>query len=1165
MKGKRMVAWLLVFAMSLSSVEMGSFPVHAEESNSESADVTAGTVSADVTAGICKTALKTAAVLSDTGETVSSVTYSYDEDTKTLTISGQGAMKDYEVDTWDETTAPWYGLVEKALKIVIEDGVTHIGNCAFYKCYKVQEIIIGNDVETIGYWAFWGCNSAKKLTVGKKVKEIGWRAFNGSAYLEEVHISDLAAWCGIEYDGDSSYPSNFSGFFVDTYLYLNGEKVTELTIPETVTKISSHAFCGYCGIKKIVFHDNITSIGSSAFGNCEISEIAIPSKVTRIETATFAGCTNLTKVEWPEKLASIGESAFSQCGFSTLMIPETVTSLGERVFYKCTNLTEIKIPDSVLSVGEYLFYGCTKLADVTMPVQLAQIPNSMFQECVSLKNIELPETVTSIGESAFSGCTLLNHVDIPDAVTSIGSSAFQNCTSLEKITFPNSITTVGTEIFKGCTALADLYYSGSKTEWAAISFGADNDILLNTTLHFALDGLASGVCGENLTWIIEEDGTLRISGEGPMTEYTATYEVPWHALLQEEIKKLVIEEGATKIAQYAFDGRTLLETVALPTTLEKIANYAFRNCTSLEKVIFTGDAPTIANDVFTGVTCTCYYPEGNATYDNYIMAKDFGGTLLWTYEGEVEDYICGETVSWEITEDGILKLSGTGEMYDYEISELEYAPWYESRDSILSVEIGDGITKIGNGAFYNCNHCKAVTISDSVTKLGEYAFANTALSSVDLSENITEVGKNVFSNCLKLTSVSLPDSLTYISDSMFNCCNYLRTVEFQTTLKTIGNYAFANCYELRSVTLPEGLISIGDGAFTVCGPCDLYRGDYSFGFTKVTLPSTLQSIGKNAFRYCQALQEINIPEGVTKIESSTFEYCYRLTSITLPKKIISIDKDAFFQCKALTKITFSWAVPEINANTFGRVTATCYYPSNNTEWTAAKRQNYGGTLTWVGSTMEAPEDGTGGGSGDQAGLEEGEDSNQTGGNQGETTGNENNTDGSNTGGNTTGGNTTGGNTTGGNAGSSTSNIAISISNVGAGNSGAVITAPIDGWKTGTNTFTVSCDKACIVVVSYDGGLTYMRLTATEVEDGYSFTADNLTENAMLAVLVLGDVNGDGKITTADAAKANAAILGKASLDTLSLMAADVNNSGTLTTADTAKIQAVVLGKTTFSW
>lgn len=1157
MKGKRMLAWLLVFVMSLSSVEMRSLLVHAEESNSVSTHITEGTVSTEGTAGICKTALKTAALLSDTDETVSSVTYSYDEDTKTLTISGQGAMEDYEVDKlWNTTTAPWWGAVEKALKIVIEDGVTHIGSWAFYRCLETQEIVIGNDVETIGNNAFWGCNSAKKLTVGKKVKKIEGGAFNGSAYLEEVHISDLAAWCGIDYcGGGSSCPSNFSRFYVDTYLYLNGEKVTEVTIPETVTEISGHAFCGYCGIKKIVLHDNITSIGSSAFGNCEISEIAIPSKVKRIETATFAGCTNLTSVELPEKLLSIGESAFSGCGFSTLTIPETVTSLGDSVFYSCTNLTEIHIPDSVLSVGEYLFYGCTKLADVNLSAQLAQISDNMFQGCVSLKNIEMPENVTSIGKSAFSGCTLLNHADISDAVTSIGSSAFQNCTSLEKITFPESITTVETGIFKGCTALTDLYYSGSKTEWAAISFGADNDILLNTTLHFALDGLASGVCGANLTWIIEEDGTLRISGEGAMTEYTATYEVPWHALLQEEIKKLVIEEGMTKIAKYAFDGRTLLETVALPTTLEEIANYAFRNCTDLEKVIFTGDAPTIADDAFTGVTCTCYHPEGNATYDNYITAKDFGGTLLWTYEGEVEDYICGENVSWEITEDGILKLSGTGEMYDYEISELDYAPWYESRDSILSVEIGDGITKIGNGAFYNCSHCKEVTISDSVTQLGEYAFANTAISSVDLSENITEVGENVFSNCLKLTSVSLPDSLTYISDSMFNCCNYLRTVDFQTTLKTIGNYAFANCYELRSVTLPEGLISIGDGAFTVCGPSTLYRGDYSFGFTKVTLPSTLQSIGKNAFRYCQALQEINIPEGVTRIESSTFEYCYSLTSITLPKKIVSIDKDAFFQCKALKKITFSWATPEINANTFGSVTATCYYPSNNAEWTAAKRQNYGGKLTWVGSVMEAPEDGAGGGSGDQAGLEEGEDSNQTGGNQGETTGNEDNT----------GGNTTGGNTTGGNSGNSTANIAVSVSNVGADNSGAVITVPTDGWKAGTNTFTVSCDKACIVVVSYDGGSTYIRLTAAEVEDGYSFTADNLTENTMLAVLVLGDVNGDGKVTTADAAKANAAILGKTSLDALSLMATDVNHSGSLTTADAAKIQAVVLGKTTFSW
>ena len=144
-------------------------------------------------------------------------------------------------------------------------------------------------------------------------------------------------------------------------------------------------------------------------------------------------------------------------------------------------------------------------------------------------------------------------------------------------------------------------------------------------------------------------------------------------------------------------------------------------------------------------------------------------------------------------------------------------------------------------------------------------------------------------------------------------------------------------------------------------------------------------------------------------------------------------------------------------------------------------------------------------------------------------------------------------------------LEITVNNVGAAASGAVLTAPANGWVAGTNTFTVSCEKACVVVVSNDGGATYTRLTATTAGNGYSFTVENMTADTIVAVCVLGDANGDGNITNADITKLRAAFAGKETLDSLQQLAVDTNGSGDITNADITKLRAVFAGKTTLGW
>lgn len=179
--------------------------------------------------------------------------------------------------------------------------------------------------------------------------------------------------------------------------------------------------------------------------------------------------------------------------------------------------------------------------------------------------------------------------------------------------------------------------------------------------------------------------------------------------------------------------------------------------------------------------------------------------------------------------------------------------------------------------------------------------------------------------------------------------------------------------------------------------------------------------------------------------------------------------------------------------------------------------------------MEKPE-GAGGGSGGNPGGDEGNDSGETGGS------------------------------------SKPINVNVNNGTSQAGESGASLTPPEKGWTTGSNTFSVSSGSPCMVAVSKDGGQSYERLPATANEDGsYSFTAEDMTQDSMLAIVLLGDINGDGKVTAADATKGSAAVLNKVELEPLQKLAADTNNDGKLTTADITRLRAAVLGNTSLQW
>ena len=564
--------------------------------------------------------------------------------------------------------------------------VTRIGEGAFYDCAKLNSITIPKTVTSIGGYAFYGCSNLtnftiynsspivddhafynftgvvttiefhckeisnwfpgsstlKKVIIGEEVETIKGYPFGSS--LTEVHISDLAAWCNITFDYHNSNPLNYAG-----HLYMDGEEVTELNIPNSVTSIGNYAFYNCSGIKSVTIPNSVTSIGIGAFYNCSgLTSVTIPNSVTSIGNEAFYRCNSLGSVVIGSGVLSIGSAAFSSPAkviWLTNTPPSGYTAAGGKMNYvandQYTSLSNKTVYPFLSSMFEV---DGIKYVPVSMSERTCDAIDCAYDETardihllpsVSYRGVEL--AVNDFKPYLFYNNNFVETVSIEAPLQSIYRYTFQGCSSLKGISIPNSVATIEDYVFAGCTSMKTFQIEDRDEE---ITLGSNGSKPL-----FADCPLDYVYIGGNITYNpASNKGYSPFYGNTTLREVVITdkeTEISANEFYGcTNLQSFTVGDGLISFGDRAFSGCSNLKSLLFGSQVQSIGQETFSDCTSITEITSLAATPPVcgtnALDDINKWECTLHVPEGYKAA--YLAADQWKDVLLMN-----EDSGSGET------------------------------------------------------------------------------------------------------------------------------------------------------------------------------------------------------------------------------------------------------------------------------------------------------------------------------------------------------------------------------------------------------------------------------------------------------------------------------------------------------------------------------------------
>lgn len=731
----------------------------------------------------------------------------------------------------------------KSLKSVyFPESLTTIGQRAFYYCTSLEETIFGSNLSSIGYDAFSECHSNTKVVLPATITNIENYAFNHNSSLNEVYCK-----AGVVPAGGREM---FNGSAEERKIYVPVEVMYDYRAAEYWKDYAEYIF-GYdfendnlvVNIFEIAYKTNdgepLDPYTTEGFGANFLENIfdaatgegvlKFDSRVTAIPERAFVSCTNLT---W-------------------LDIPECITYIGSEAFKSCTSMQEITIPSSVTRIDDNAFSGCTGKATINCNRTEGNI---RFRDA-AFSEVVIGDSVTTIDYEAFSGCKNLKSVTIGNNVNRIEESAFSNCGALTTITLPKDIATIYNDAFGGCISLSKVYFSGDIGDWLEISFGnsssnplrtahdlyINNELVTDVVIPESTTIVGNQLSGISAKSITMHDNITEIADsafEGCLNLESAT--IPSRVLRINNntfrdckaLRSVVIGKRVTAIGGGAFYGCAALSSVEIPNSVITIEGEAFRECTSLTAVNIPNSVTSIGGAAFDGCTRLSDLTIGNgvATIESWAFSGCQSLTEVIipegvTYIGGYAFHNCNNltsvTIPTTLSEVGEWAFD-CGNLADIHISDL--SAWcrisftnnsttnplycgenlYLNGKLVTDLIIPEGVTSIGNYAFYDCNCLTSVTIPNSVTAIGKEAFYGCRLERLILDCNIPN-GMNQQSyfhealNKAYFDTLVIGDSVTTIGDWAFSGFNCYNTIYIGKSVENIGEGAFYNCTNLTEL------------------------------------------------------------------------------------------------------------------------------------------------------------------------------------------------------------------------------------------------------------------------------------------------------------------------------------------------------------------------------
>jgi len=608
-----------------------------------------------------------------------------------------------------------------------------------------------------------------------------------------------------------------------------------------------------------------------------VHSVVVGDSITRIGNNAFYLCSNVTSITIGSSVTSIGNSAFADKPLLTsITIPSSVTDIGSSVFLGCTGLTFITFEgDSTITIGGSAFAGCSAVSSITC---LSSTPPTLggdgFQSLpnIAIACLYVPQGAAAvyraaIGWSAF-GCVEEGSYWVTFNVRGGTPIGQQTIPAGGNATQPHNPTQYG-------YTFGGWHTNEPCTSPYNFSTAVNGNITLYAKWNECSNFTAYGVTG-SLTWSLCSSGTLTISGDGAMPNYSYYYgsflstNIPWYSY-RTSVTSVVLDSRITSIGDYAFYGCTNVgfTSITIPNSVTNIGNYAFQNCTGLTTLTVLNPIPPTMNiNVFSNVNlaaATLYVPCGALAGYQSTAWNNFGAQheLMNNQNSVIFNSRGGTPVATQTVAAGDTATEPPAPTH----VGYTFGGWYTEESCTNQWNFSTVLSSCNTTLYAKWNECGSLTYgvagtmgwslcSGTLTISGEGAMSYStipwnihrdSITAVALDSRITTIGSSAFSGCTGLTSVTIPSSVTSISSSAFQNCTSLTSITIPSSVTSIGHSAFYGCSGLTSVIIPNSVTSIGDNAFRDCN---------NVSFTSITIPNSVTSIGSAAFYNCTSLASI---------------------------------------------------------------------------------------------------------------------------------------------------------------------------------------------------------------------------------------------------------------------------------------------------------------------